>query len=471
MHDRALPSRFDELRRRAEEMLNERGTVQSDDMDMLSLIHELEVHQVELQIQNEELRAGKMELEASRSQYAALFDHAPVGYLNLDRKALITKFNIEAGKILGTTADRWFDNRFYSLIHPEDQGIFWSLIKNFSDSHRPNRTCEVRILRKTETGASVAIRMEIAGTTGPNGKIDGWRVAFVDITGQREMEEELRRARDELELRVRERTTELAEANSALRVEVEERKRTQTELRLYMKKLEESNRELQDFAFIASHDLHEPLRKILTFSEMLIKSSENALNETNAAYLERVQSAAARMRDLLDALLKYSRVGMQAASYSDCNLTEAARDAASDLELLIYRTRGKVEISDLPVVQADTVQIRQLFQNLIENALKFGKDEIPPLVKVYALPGDNNKCRIAVEDNGIGFDQEFAEKIFSPFQRLHGRSSKYEGTGMGLAICRKIVDRHGGSIAAKSIQGKSSTFIVSLPCRQKPQSE
>ena len=184
-----------------------------------------------------------------------------------------------------------------------------------------------------------------------------------------------------------------------------------------------------------------------------------------------MQGAAVRLQELLRALLKYSRVSTQSKPFSRCNLRKAVEDVVSDLDLTIDRTRGKIEISDLPVIQADTAQIRQLFQNVITNALKFHKGDTPPMVKVYSLPGDKDTCSIAVEDNGIGFEEEFTGKIFAPFQRLHDRSSQYQGTGMGLAICRKIVERHGGSITARSAPGKGSTFIINLPCKQKPDSD
>jgi light-regulated signal transduction histidine kinase (bacteriophytochrome) len=242
-------------------------------------------------------------------------------------------------------------------------------------------------------------------------------------------------------------------------LDVSERKKFELEL-------ERSNRELQDFAFVASHDLQEPLRKIRTFSNLVMKEAENVLDETSSDYLKRVQRATLRLQELLRALLKYSRVSTQPKPFSKCNLRQAVEEVVGELDLTILRSRGKVEIGDLPVVQADTAQIRQLFQNLLINALKFRKDGVPPLVKVYALPAGKDTCRIAVEDNGIGFDDEFATKIFIPFQRVHGRSSKYEGPGMGLAICRKIVERHGGSIIAQSEPGKGATFIISLPCKQ-----
>jgi signal transduction histidine kinase len=177
-----------------------------------------------------------------------------------------------------------------------------------------------------------------------------------------------------------------------------------------------------------------------------------------------MESAANRMQTLLHGLLGYSRVATRAGSLAPVDLTQAAYDAVSDLELAIEQAGGQVSIGSLPVIDADPSQMRQLMQNLIGNALKYSCEDKKPFVKVYStVEGDT--CRIFVEDNGIGFDEKHLERIFKPFQRLHGRSA-YEGIGMGLAICRKVVERHGGAITATSTLGQGSTFIVSLPINQ-----
>jgi PAS domain S-box-containing protein len=253
--------------------------------------------------------------------------------------------------------------------------------------------------------------------------------------------EGLRRSRDKLETRVQERTAELAR----------------------------SNRELQDFASIASHDLQEPLRKVQAFGNLLVERHSECLNDEGRDYLARMKSAAARMQGLIGSLLDYSRVTSRAKPFSEVDLNEAAKEALLNLEVRIKETGGRVEVDGLPFIMADRSQVVQLFQNLIGNGLKFHKEGDPPHVKVYATPGKGTKpgkrdfWEITVEDNGIGFDETKVDRIFEPFQRLHGRSSPYAGTGMGLAICRKIVERHGGTITAKSIVGKGAAFIITLP--------
>lgn len=235
--------------------------------------------------------------------------------------------------------------------------------------------------------------------------------------------------------------------------------------------LTRSNEELQQFAFIASHDLQEPLRKIKTFGDRLKVSCSDALNEQARDYLERMQNAAKRMQALIEDLLTLSRVTTRAQPFSWVSLEQVTQEVLSDLEVLIQQTRGRVEVGNLPTIQADPLQIRQLMQNLIGNALKFHRKQEPPMVKIYSQPirGDDGTefCQIIVEDNGIGFDEKYLDRIFNVFQRLHSRS-EYEGTGIGLAICRKIAERHHGSITASSTPGQGARFTITLPINADP---
>jgi PAS domain S-box-containing protein len=253
--------------------------------------------------------------------------------------------------------------------------------------------------------------------------------------------DELRNSRDALELRVRERTAEL---NS------------------YMAKLERSNQALQDFASIAAHDMREPLRKVMSFGNMLSQKYKDSLAQTGNDYLNRMLHATERMQSLLTGLLDYSRVATAAEPFKEVDLSGLIGEVISDLEVRIVKTGGEVHVGDLPLISADPTQMRQLFQNLIGNALKFHKPGEKPMVNVRLASHTDSGSRIVVEDNGIGFDEQHLDKIFAPFQRLHGRS-EYEGAGMGLAICKKIVERHGGSITATSKPGAGSTFIIELP--------
>jgi signal transduction histidine kinase len=242
----------------------------------------------------------------------------------------------------------------------------------------------------------------------------------------------------------------------------------------YSLKLAQSNRELEDFAFVASHDLQEPLRKIQTFGGRLKEKHGASLGEGGRDYVDRMQNAAIRMQDLLQDLLSYSRVTTRPEPFAPVALTSLVGEAVSDLTVRLEQTGGRVEVGDLPVVESSPSQIRQLFQNLLNNSLKY-RSEKTPVIRVSAKPAPDpaggkdpsggRRVEILVEDNGIGFDEKYLDRIFQPFQRLHGRR-EYEGTGMGLAICRKIVERHGGTITARSAPDKGATFIITLPVKQ-----
>jgi PAS domain S-box-containing protein len=253
--------------------------------------------------------------------------------------------------------------------------------------------------------------------------------------------------------------------------DIQDLKEAEQAIATYVKKLEDSNKELQEFAFIASHDLQEPLRKIESFSRMLLSRSDENLDDQQRDYLGRIRNAVDRMRLMIDDLLSLSRISTRGKSFERVDLNQVAAEVLSDLEERIKATRAKVEIQPLPLIEADPMQIRQLFQNLVGNALKFYRPEDPPLVKVWSHYSSGSTSTAAdgsqvlelfVEDNGIGFDDSRIEQIFQPFQRLVGRS-QFEGSGIGLAICRKIVERHGGEITASSTPGIGSTFKVVLP--------
>ncbi|NHC37219.1 response regulator [Scytonema millei] len=244
----------------------------------------------------------------------------------------------------------------------------------------------------------------------------------------------------------------------------------------YSQELARSNAELQQFASIASHDLQEPLRKIQAFGNRLQEKYGEILSEQGADYIRRMQNAAQRMQILIDDLLVFSRITTRAQPFVVVNLAKVAKEVLSDLEVLIQQTEARVELSELPTIHADPLQMRQLLQNLIGNAIKFRRKNELPCVKIYSQIIDNREqltenllntylCQITVEDNGIGFDRKYCDRIFQVFQRLHGRS-EYEGTGIGLAICRKIVERHGGSITAESTPSQGAKFIVTLPMHQ-----
>jgi len=255
--------------------------------------------------------------------------------------------------------------------------------------------------------------------------------------------------------------------------DVTEHKRLAAELRRAMHELERRNSELQDFAFVASHDLQEPLRKVQAFSDRVIARYADRLDAQGIDYLQRMDAASRRMQTLIDDLLAYSRVSTRGESFRVVDLARVLREVIGDLEARLESSGGEIVVGSMPSLQADPTQMRQLLQNLLGNALKFAMPGRTPRVEVSALPiemdtgaaGRRDGWRLQVVDNGIGFEADHAERIFAPFHRLHGRS-EYEGTGMGLAIVRKIVERHAGVVRASGSTRRGATFTVDLPSEQ-----
>lgn len=270
-----------------------------------------------------------------------------------------------------------------------------------------------------------------------------------ELAARRELEERLRIANEELEKRVEYRTAQLEETNV---------------------NLQRSNQELQDFAYVASHDLQEPLRKIQAFGNLLEEEYAEKLGD-GRDYLERMRSAAARMSALIEDILSFSRVTTKARGFTAVDLGKVASEVIDDLETRIEDTGAQIQVGKLPVIDADAMQIRQLLQNLISNAIKFHRPGTTPVVKInsrkeISQTTHRKHCILTVEDNGVGFDEKYLDRIFAVFQRLHSRDS-YEGTGIGLAVCRKIAERHGGYITAKSKLNAGSIFIIELPVHHK----
>ena len=258
-------------------------------------------------------------------------------------------------------------------------------------------------------------------------------------------------------------------------VDVTEMKIYEQDLKYKIEELNRSNQDLEQFAYIASHDLQEPLRKIMAFGDRLNTKYGEELGPDGQFYLSRMLDAASRMKILMENLLSYSRVSTKTEPYELVDLGLTIESILSDLEMKIQDVDAQITMMLMPTLNALPTQMQQLFQNLISNALKFIKPNVKPIISIEAyessleeisnlgIPFKNSKYyKIIVSDNGIGFDAEYAEKIFLIFQRLHGRS-EFEGTGLGLAICKKIVDNHHGYIIAKSEQNQGSIFTVYLP--------
>ncbi len=225
--------------------------------------------------------------------------------------------------------------------------------------------------------------------------------------------------------------------------------------------LERSNRELESFAYVASHDLQEPLRSITSFLQLLKRRNEGSLDETSAKYIEVVVDSALRMKKLIEALLSYSRVGSKTVEFRPVNCNELFQRVLTDVRMRILEKNAEIQCGDLPIVTADGFQCHMLFQNLLSNALKFVPLDRKPQVEISARPA-GKFWTFTMRDNGIGIESKFFDRVFVIFQRLHTRT-EYEGTGIGLSICKKIVERHGGRIWLESEPGTGTAVHFNLP--------
>lgn len=391
--------------------------------------HELPARIDELETQNEELRQAQRELEKSRKTYVDLFEFAPVGYVSLDKEGAIVVANLAASEMLHLSREELAGQGFSRFVHPADREHYFGLVNDAAGTEGGRHTAEIRLL--AGKAGTFHARVELRGSTDDSDGPTGLRIAFVDISEQKNGEERLKR---------------------------------------YAEKLERSNQELQDFAFIASHDLSEPLRKIQAFGERLQTKCAPTLGGEGLDYVDRIRGATKRLQDMIRGLLEYSRVVTAGTGFVPVDLDQLVRDVLSDLEWQVEENGATITLDKLPTLEADPHQIRRLFQNIISNALKFhGKD--PGRIRIFSRPhGDRENeveyLQIIIEDNGIGFEDIHAERIFSLFERLHSRRA-YEGTGMGLAICRRIVERHGGFLTAKGVPGKGATFIITLPVKSR----
>ena len=372
---------------------------------------------------------GKQELEQklrdSERHFQSWFEDAPVACHEVDRNGIILCVNQAECELFGFSADEMVGRPIWDFMAPEDrEKTRTGLLQRIADE-QPLVPLEREYKRRD--GSSVVMEIHQKRIRDAAGQPTGLRTFLLDIT---------------------------------------QRKRAEATLVEQADKLARSNAELEQFAYVASHDLQEPLRKIQAFGDRLKTKYETGLGPEGLDYLSRMQNAAARMQVLIQDLLSLSRVASNSKPFTSVDLGDVVRTVVSDLEMRIQDAGGRVEIGTLPVIFGDRGQMAQLFQNLIGNGLKFRKPGESPVVKIQSQPQTLATGEalwwITVEDNGIGFDEKYRDRIFQIFQRLHGRN-EYEGTGIGLAICRKIVERHGGAIAANSSPGAGAKFSITLP--------
>ncbi|MCA9904668.1 MAG: PAS domain S-box protein, partial [Anaerolineae bacterium] len=394
----------------------------------------------------QDLTERKNAEEATRQSEALLssvLEMLPVGVWITDAQGNITRGNPAGERI-------WAGARYVGIDqHKESKG--W--LVDTGEMIAPHEWAAARAVQKGETSVNVNVEIEC---------FDGTR-KFILNSGIPIRDDELKII-----------------GSVIVNQDVTELKQTEAKLRRYADALERGNQELQMFAYTASHDLQEPLRKIQAFGDRLQTTAGNALSEQAQDYLQRMINASNRMQALIEDLLAYSRIMTRSQPFHPVNLDTVIAAVCSDLEVAIEDAGATIETESLLTIDADEGQMRQLFQNLLSNALKFRLPDRPPVIRITGrlLDGATDRksrdgtemqvYEIIVADNGIGFEQQYSERIFGMFQRLHGRS-EYEGTGIGLAICQKIVERHHGSIIAQGNSGQGASFVITIPLRQAAQ--
>ena len=398
----------------------------------------------EIKRKNEQLQDLTQRLKESEHQHKMLTNALPLIIFSLDNKGELIYANEWLQRFTGFSTNELNKTRWKEVVHPEDYDAFSILI----NPHLPQGASVIKTqcrLRHRNENDYYWHLASISPLNDETGKLLYWTGYIVDINAQKLVEETLHDNR------------ELKETQDRL-------KHHQLALEKNITELNRSNRELQEFAYVASHDLQEPARKLSFYSDYLIAKYEDALDKKGLDYLHNMQSASRRMRSLINDLLAFAQVEREGLKLSRINLNQVTHDVLQDLEMSIEEKGASVHIDPMPLIEADAGMLHQLFDNLLSNAIKYAKDGVQPLVKIWAEQ-KGNAIRIHVKDNGIGFDEKYLPQMFTLFQRLHS-SEKYTGTGLGLAICQKIVALHHGSITARSQAGEGSTFIVTLPVTQ-----
>jgi PAS domain S-box-containing protein len=363
-------------------------------------------------------------LSESEQQIKASFQQAAIGIAHLSLKGTWLTYNDKFCQIIGYEREELEKTSIFDIAHPEEVSNVQKMINDLLVDDVPFFSRETQYMRKD--GLPVWVNVTISPVSSPSGEPLYFILFLENITKRREIEEMLQSL---------------------------------------VKDLAEANQSLEDFTRTASHDLQEPLRKIVSFSDRLRISMGDKLDDREKEYFIRLENSSIKMQKLIEDLLRYSRISSLPPEMGLLDLREVVNEVLLDLEVSIERSKGVIEIKNLPKIEADKTQMRQLFQNLISNALKFHDKNEPPKIEIDSRNKGNGYWEILIQDNGIGMKEKHIKRIFKPFERLHG-SSEFPGTGMGLAICLKVVTRHRGKIVVKSSLGKGTLYIVDLPEHQ-----
>jgi len=422
-----------DLRKQAEKIARKNNP--PDNIEMMSpeerriLLHELRVHQVELEMQNEELQRTQEQLDTERALYFDLYDLAPVGYMSVSKQGLIIKANLTAATLLGVSRNTLSKALMTRFIIKEDQDIYYLHIKALFETGEQQK-CELRMVKKD--GSSFWAMLDATAAQDAEGE-NVCRIVISNITERKQIEEEIRKMNDELESRVRGRTDQL----------------------------EDSNKALEAFSYSVSHDLRAPLRSIEGFSQAILEEYREKLDETGRNYLDRVCAAAKRMEQLINNTLKLSQVNRFDFQCEAVDLSRMVREITEAHQKSNPDRAVNVIIREGIIVQGDHQMMKIVLGHLLDNAFKFTGKQAQPRIEFDKTIKDNETAYY-VRDNGAGFDMAYVDKLFGPFQRLH-TAEEFAGTGIGLATVQRIIHRHGGQVWAEGETGKGSTLYFNLP--------
>jgi len=412
-------SHFEEavkLRRRAEIQLQVARTkhLPQQGAEAQRLLHELEVHQIELEMQNAELHQAREEMEEVLGKYTDLYDFAPVGYFTLDRNGVIRAVNLAGAALLGLDRSRLLGRSFESFIVSGARAVFTALLRTVVTNRvKESLELELKLAQIQEENPPIFVQIEVvASSTGHE-----YRVAAIDITKRRQAEE----------------------------------------------KLHSTIRDLQTFSHSVSHDLRSPLRNINSFATMFIEDYGGGLQEEGKQLINTIVKRTVSMGNLIDDLLRFSKNSIQDLLVKPIDMTALAKEIVERLSDDELSRAAEFRVAELPLALGDRSMVAQVLENLLSNSVKFSRKVEKPIISVGSV-ADRVDNTYFVKDNGIGFDLKYVGTIFNAFQRLHN-SEDFEGTGVGLAIVEQVVTKHGGRVWADSKQGKGATFYFSLPKR------
>jgi PAS domain S-box-containing protein len=398
----------------------------------------------EIKRKNEQLQDLSQKLKESEQQYKTLTNSLPIIIFSLNTNGELTYANEWLRRYTGANIERLNTTRWKGVIHPEDYDSFALLIRPDVPLSASTVKIECRIRHRDEDDYFWHL-VSVSPLNDEKGNLLYWIGYIVDIHAQKLIEETLKnnKALEEVQARLRE---------------------NQAALEQNISELNRSNQELQEFAYVASHDLQEPARKISYYSDFLVAKYKEVLDTKGLTYLQSMQGASRRMRNLISDLLAFAQVERGSLRVQPVNLEKIAAGVVQDLDMIIEEKSARILVEEMPVIEADESLMRQVVENLVSNAIKYAREGATPEVRIWSEEKDT-MIEIHVSDNGIGFDEKYLPQMFTLFKRLHA-SSKYEGTGLGLAICQKIVALHHGSITARSKEGQGSEFIIILPFRK-----